>query len=175
MTAANLILAILADSSNTGNYIAAGSLIFSFLAAGVAITVYITLTRERVERLQEHQNKIDERLQQHEKRIDAKLDASLAELREATSDVRALNQMQHHMGAEASELRGDMKSAAAEVQALIVAVRSAASEQNVLNRITSDLLKSLTMRVEQLETRVNDVAGSVSLLSEVLKAKGALE
>jgi chromosome segregation ATPase len=151
----------------TGNlaiYLAAASLLFSLACSLVATTMYITLTRERVQRLQEH-----------EKRIDAKIDNALVEFRVATSTLRALATQQEHLDDHETELRADLRSATAEIQSLIVTVRSASSEQNVLNRVTSELLAGLTRRCEQLESRLNDTAGSVSLLAEVLKQKAIIE
>lgn len=151
-------------SGNLETYLSGASLLFAVGSALVAISMYIALTRERVERLQEH-----------EKRIDGKLDIALGEMRAAILTMRALSTQQEHLDDHEVELRSDLRSATSEIHSLIVTVRSASSEQNVVNRVTSELLNSLTRRCETLESRLNDTAGSVSLLAEVLKQKAIIE
>lgn len=137
------------------------STVLALASAGTTVVVYIALTRERVERLSEH-----------EKRIDEKIDSALKELRESTTAIKLLSVQQVHTAEDGEDLRIDLRRAMGELQELIVSIRTTAAEQAVINRVTSELLSTLTRKQEDLETRLNDTSGSVTLMGELLKAKG---
>lgn len=137
--------------------------ILAAASAATTVIVYVALTRERVQRLTEH-----------EARIDAKIDQALDQFREATATMKLLGMQQTHLGEDGEDLKEDLKAATSELHAVIVAIKSGAAEQNVVNRVTAELLKSLTSKLEGLEHGLNDANGSVSLITEFLKSKGIM-